>query len=150
MQRVSACVSDAARAEAKQQRAYHCAVLDSRNCIAHSCDCDYAMKPRKGLKRSGNSRAPPLPPPPARLGESRSDSDATLASLSSDDTVVGVSPAGWPSANGQVAGALVVPPSYFVLPPTQKRLFHHMESIAQDIETGRASNLVIYLKRLPT
>lgn len=106
------------------------------------------MKPRKGSKKNR-----------LQLSQgTRSDSDTTLASVSSDDTAVGsgVSPtvrSGEGKVGGsrvEVAGAVVVAPTYHVLPPTQQRLLHHMSSIAQDIETGHASNLVIYLKKLPT
>ena len=100
------------------------------------------MKPRKGSKKSR-----PL------QQETRSDSDTTWASVSSDDTVVGASPIAKATGKGSgkaVGPVVVVSPNYYVLPPTQQRLLHHMSSIAQSIEAGRASNLVIYLKKLPT
>jgi hypothetical protein len=95
------------------------------------------MKPRKGSKKS-------------RLQEGKSDSDSTMAgSASSDDGVV-VSPNGKLAGKGQAVGPVVVAPSYYMMPPAQVRLLHHMVTIAQSIETGRAGNLVIYLKELPT
>jgi hypothetical protein len=124
----------------RSSRLLHCLPREgSRNCITHNCECDYVMKPRKGPKKN---RLP-------QGSTGRSDSDSTLASTSSDETV-GVSPNSQQARKGQVVGAVVVAPSYYVLPPSQQRLLHHMSSIAQEIETGRASNLVIYLKRLPT
>jgi hypothetical protein len=100
------------------------------------------MKPRKGSKKNR--------PQPQ---ETRSDSDTTLASVSSDDTVVGASPIAKvtrKASGNRVGPVVVVAPNYYSLPPTQQRLLHHMSSIAQSIEAGRASNLVIYLKKLPT
>lgn len=106
----------------------------SRNCITHACECDYVMKSRKGAKKS-------------RPPELKSDSD-TLAS--SDDSVV-ISPDSQREVKSQViAGPVGTAPSYYVLPTSQHRLLHHMASIAHSIEMGGASNLVIYLKRLPT
>jgi hypothetical protein len=99
----------------------------------HACECDYVMKSRKGAKKN-------------RPQEPKSDSD-TLAS--SDDGVV-ISPGGQRTIKTQVGGLVVAAPSFHVLPTSQLRLLHHMASIAQSIETGRAGNLVIYLKRLPT
>lgn len=99
------------------------------------------MKPRKGSKKGR------LQEPRPQASNGRSDSDSTMAS--SDDGVV-VSPKGQQVIKDQVVGPVAVSPSYYVLPPTQQRLLHHMSSIAQSIEAGRASNLVIYLKELPT
>ena len=109
------------------------------------------MKPRKGSKK--NRLALQMQQGGGgRLLENRSDSDATLASASSDDTLVGgVVISGKGAGKGNAVGsAVMIMPSYHVLPPTQQRLLHHMSSIAQSIETGRAGNLVIYLKKLPT
>jgi hypothetical protein len=93
------------------------------------------MKSRKGAKKN-------------RLQEPRSDSD-TLGS--SDDGLV-ISPLeqrpGKVLAGG--GGLVVAAPAFMVLPTSQHKLLHHMASIAQSIEAGRASNLVIYLKKLPT
>jgi hypothetical protein len=97
------------------------------------------MKPRKGPKKS---RAQVL-----GLANGKSDSDSTLAgSASSDDGPPSTKLAG----KEQAAALMVVSPSKYALPPTQARLLHHLSSIAQSIETGRAGDIVIYLKNLPT
>ena len=117
--------------------AYHVRAR-SRNCITHNCACDYAMKPRKGSKKNHLL---------AQGSNGRSDSDSTMVGSASSD---GGSPSGKLAGKGLVAGSVIVAPSYYVLPPTEARLLHHMSSIAQSIETGRAGDLVIYLKKLPT
>jgi hypothetical protein len=102
------------------------------------------MKPRKGSKKSR------LQEQRSRGSNGKSDSDSTMAgSASSDDGVV-MSPNGKLAGKGQVVDPVLVAPSYYMMPPTQARLLHHMATIAQSIETGRAGNLVIYLKNLPT
>ncbi len=101
------------------------------------------MKPRKGSKKKSL-------PQDARPQDLTSDSDNTLASLSSDDTVAILSPTRKVAGRESATGLTIVAPNYYSLPPTQQRLFHHMSSIAQSIESGGASELAIYLKELPT
>jgi hypothetical protein len=108
----------------------------SRNCITHACECDYVMQSRKGLRKNRL---------PQELS-SRSDSDTLGAS--SDDSM-GISPTDVKAQVGSGRGVVAAPSSY-VLPTSQHRLVHHMASIAQSIERGKAGNLVIYLKKLPT
>lgn len=91
------------------------------------------MKSRKGAKKS-------------RVQEPKADPD-TLAP--SDDSVV-VSQGKERAATAAVKGSIVAGPSFHALPAAQQHLLHHMSSIAQLIETGGTSNLVVYLKRLPT
>jgi hypothetical protein len=124
--------------------AYHVSE-GSRNCVTHNCECDYVMKPRKGSKKNRQQQQEFRP----HGSNGRSDSDSTLAGNSSSDDGVGVLPAGKLVVKGKVAGPVVVAPSNYVLPPTQARLLHHMSTIAQSIEMGRSSNIVIYLKDLP-
>lgn len=116
----------------------------SRNCVTHNCECDYVMKPRKGSKKKSVQESRP------QMADGRSDSDSTMASTgSSDDGLPSGKLVGKGQVVGPVVGPVVVAPSYYVLPPTQARLLHHMSTIAQSIEAGRSSDLVIYLKKLP-
>jgi len=112
----------------------------SRNCVTHNCECDYVMKPRKGSKKKSVQESRP------ERADGRSDSDSTMSSNGSSNDKL---PSGKLVGKGQVMGPVVVAPSYYVLPPTQARLLHHMSTIAQSIEAGRSSDLVIYLKKLP-
>jgi hypothetical protein len=99
------------------------------------------MKPRKGSKKNRQQVTQ----------ETKSDSDATLASVWSGNTVMGGSGLSPVVRVGKESGVgpVVLAPNYYMLPPTQQRLLHHISSIAQDIKRERSSNLAIYLKELP-
>jgi hypothetical protein len=108
---------------------------DSRNCIAHSYECDYATTNRNG---SRTSRSQGL----------NSGTDNNVASVdnnvaSMDSGVVAPVPV---AASTQ---ALTPGVSFYALPITQHRLLYHMSSISMSIEACHSSNTVIYMKRLP-
>jgi hypothetical protein len=109
---------------------------NSRNCVKHSRDCNYGPTPGNGGKTDPSQR-------------SNSSNDEAV---SADDTVT--LNASGSERNADIKTAAVTAPtsavSYHALPITQHRLFYHMSSIAESIEASQASNVAIYMKRLPT